>query len=424
MAIALNHLQLQHQPKAGRAAWAITMVAVGLTSVLCAHAASSEKVLETFQGVNGSFPESTLISDKAGNLYGTTTGGGVQGFGTVFKLSPESGHWRETILHRFSGTPDGKSPIGALVMDGAGNVYGTAPSGGNSTNSGIVFKVDPSGTESVIYSFSESDGAAPYCALILDSKGDIFGTTQSGGAYGNGTVFELMPGSGGTWTQKVLYSFTDNSGDGANPYAGVVMDEAGNLYGTTYSGGSGVGNGVVFELQPSGDNWNESLLYTFTGGSDGGAPFGGLTIHGGDLFGTTVRGGIGAGVVFELTPGSGGWSESVAYTFTGHPDGEEPGAGVIFDKAGNAYGTTVHGGWRYCAIGCGTIFKLAPKSGGGWQETVLYRFNGRGVGDGEYPAGGILLGNSKDQLYGTASDGGSRAHCYRRGCGIVFELTP
>jgi uncharacterized repeat protein (TIGR03803 family) len=418
--------QLQQPQKVGRMVRKlIAIVAAVLTSVLLAHAASSEKVLYAFKNTpDGSNPGSSLIFDTAGNLYGTTDGGGTNGFGSVFKLSPASGHWHETLLYSFSGTPDGKYPFGGLVIDSAGNLYGTTAEGGNSTNSGVVFKVDPSGAESVIYSFSGTDGSSPHDGLIFDAQGNLFGTTEFGGAYGNGAVFELMPGSGGAWTEKVLYSFIDNSGDGANPMAGLVLDKAGNLFGTTFSGGIGVGYGVVFELTRSGNNWNENLLYTFTGSSDGGAPLAGLTIHDGNLYGTTVRGGMGGGVVFELKAGSGGWTESVLYTFTGHPDGTEPYAGVIFDKSGNAYGTTAHGGWRYCTIGCGAIFKLAPKSGGGWQETVLYRFNGHGVGDGEYPSGSVLLQDPKGHLYGTASRGGRGTHCYGTGCGVVFELTP
>jgi uncharacterized repeat protein (TIGR03803 family) len=408
----------------------IAILAVVLTSLLAAHGAS-EKVLYVFQGVpDGSGSTSSLIFDSAGNLYGTTAGGGTYGYGTVFKLSPASGHWNETVLYSFTGSPDGEYPFGGLVMDSAGNLYGTTSQGGlrcSVTTCGLVFKVDPSGTETVIFRFNGADGLRPSDGLIADAKGNLFGTTQDGGATDNGVVFELTPGSSGTWTENVLYSFTGGSGDGATPFDGLVFDKAGNLYGTTYFGGIGLGNGVVFELKPSGRNWKESVLYEFTGGSDGGRPVAGVTMRGGKLYGTTyydgAGGGNGSGVVFELSPGSSGWNETALYAFNGRTDGHGPETGVIFDKSGNLYGVTFHGGWRYCLLGCGTIFKLAPKSGGGWQETLLYRFNGRGVGDGEYPQTSRLLWDAKGHLYGTTWAGGGTG-CYGIGCGVVFELTP
>jgi uncharacterized repeat protein (TIGR03803 family) len=428
MAIKLTQLQFERHKLCRSVFNAIITVAVALTWVCGAKAASTEKVLYSFHGTpDASIPTSNLISDDAGNLYGTTARGGISdgsyGTGTVFKLSPASGHWRETILYKFSGGSDGKYPSSGLVRDSNGNLYGTTSQGGSSScGCGVVFEVDPSGTETVLYSFTQTDGEYPSGGLIFDAHGDLFGTTSNGGTYGNGAVFELIPKSDGTWTEQVLYSFIDNSGDGANPDSGVVMDNAGNLYGTTESGGNNPGDGIVFELKHSGSGWKESILYSFTGGADGGRPFAGLAIHDGNLYGTTISGGSGAGAVFELQPGSTGWTETVIYAFKGHPDGANPEAGVIFDKSGNLYGTTYSGGWRYCFIGCGTIFKLTPKSGGGWQETVLYHFNGRGVGDGENPEAGLLQ-DAKGHLYGTAPVGGGAKAC-PFGCGVVFDLSP
>jgi uncharacterized repeat protein (TIGR03803 family) len=429
MAITLTQLQFKRHTLWPVVFNAIITMAVALTSVCGANAASAERVLYSFRGTpDASIPTSNLISDDAGNLYGTTARGGISngygGNGTVFKLSPASGHWRETILYKFSGGSDGEYPSSGLVRDSAGNLYGTTSQGGSSScGCGVVFKVDSSGAETVLYSFTATDGEYPTGGLIFDPQGDLFGTTSNGGTYGNGAVFELIPNSGGTWTEQVLYSFTNNSGDGSTPDGGVVMDNAGNLYGTTETGfNSSSINGTVFELKHSGSSWTESILYTFTGGSDGGRPFAGLTIHDGKLYGTTIAGGIGAGVVFELAPSSTGWTETVIHTFTGHPDGTAPEAGVIFDKSGNLYGTTYSGGWRYCFIGCGTIFKLTPKTGGGWQETVLYRFNGRGVGDGENSEAGLLR-DAKGHLYGTTPVGGGAKSC-PSGCGVVFELSP
>jgi len=428
MAITLTQIRFErHQLWRTVLNSTITM-AVVVMWVCGAQAASTEKVLYSFRGTpDASIPTSNLISDDAGNLYGTTARGGISdgyyGNGTVFKLSPASGHWRETILYKFSGGSDGKYPSSGLIRDSAGNFYGTTSQGGSSScGCGVLFEVDPSGTLTVLYSFTQADGEYPSGGLIFDAHGDLFGTTSNGGAYGNGVVFELIPSSDGSWTEKVLYSFTDNSGDGANPETGVVMDNAGNLYGTTEAGGNNPGDGTVFELKHSGSGWTESILYSFTGGADGGRPFAGLTIHDGKLYGTTVAGGSGEGVVFELQSGSSGWTETVIYAFKGHPDGANPEAKLIFDKSGNLYGTTDSGGWRYCFIGCGTIFKLTPKSGGGWQETVLYHFNGRGVSDGENPEAGLLR-DAKGHLYGTTSVGGAAKSC-PSGCGVVFRLSP
>ncbi|HXR14712.1 MAG TPA: choice-of-anchor tandem repeat GloVer-containing protein [Terriglobales bacterium] len=429
MAIKLTQLRFDYHKLWRTVFNSVISMAVVLTWVCGAKAAGTEKVLYSFRGTpDASIPTSNLISDDAGNLYGTTARGGISdgyyGNGTVFKLSAVSGHWRETILYKFTGGSDGKEPSSGLIRDSAGNLYGTTQQGGSSScGCGVVFKVDPSGAETVLYSFTATDGEYPTGGLIFDSHGDLFGTTTNGGTYGNGAVFELIPSSGGTWTEQVLYSFTNNSGDGATPVGGVVMDNAGNLYGATETGfNSSSINGIVFELKHSGSSWTESILYTFTGGSDGGRPFAGVTIRDGKLYGTTVSGGIGAGVVFELQPGSSGWTETVIYTFKGHPDGASPEAGVIFDKSGNLYGTTSNGGWRYCFVGCGTIFKLTPKSGGAWQETVLYHFNGRGVGDGENPEASLLR-DAKDNIYGTTSLGGGAKSC-PVGCGVVFELFP
>ena len=309
MAVMLTQLQFERHKLWRDVFNAIIIMVVVLTWVCGAKAASTEKVLYSFRGTpNASIPTSNLISDDAGSLYGTTERGGISdgyyGNGTVFKLSPTSSHWRETILYKFSGGSDGKYPSSGLIRDNAGNFYGTTLEGGSSScGCGVVFEVDSGGTVTVLYSFTQTDGENPSGGLIFDSRGDLFGTTQNGGAYGNGVVFELIPSSDGSWTEKVLYSFTDNSGDGANPETGVVMDNAGNLYGTTESGGNSPYNGTVFELKHTGSGWTESILYAFTGGADGGRPFAGLTIHKGNLYGTTISGGSGAGVVFELQPG-------------------------------------------------------------------------------------------------------------------------
>ena len=253
-------------------------------------------------------PRNGLIADSAGNLYGTTSGGGASYKGVVFKLAPDG---TETVLHSFPGFPsDGNSPYAGLIADSAGNLYGTTLSRDSVSHAGVVFKLAPNGTagwtETVLHSFTgfPTDGALPYAGLIADSAGNLYGATTGGGASGQGVVFKLAPDG----TETVLHAFTGGS-DGAYPGVGpLIADSAGNLYGTTTGGGGGPGasgQGVVFKLAPNGTGgWTESVLYSFTGGSDGGQPFyGSLIADGaGNLYGTTVGGGAsGAGVVFKLS---------------------------------------------------------------------------------------------------------------------------
>jgi uncharacterized repeat protein (TIGR03803 family) len=304
------------------------------------------------------------MGDSAGNLYGTTSAGGTSNSGVVFKADKTG----ETVLHTFTGSPgDGAFPYGGLIEDSAGNLYGTTSAGGTA-NSGIVFKLDTTGKETVLYNFTGgADGAFPYGGLIGDSAG-IYGTTSAGGITagacfpsGCGVVFKLDTAG----KESVLYSFTGGPTDGAYPYAGLIRDSAGNFYGTTYSGGAGVcgGCGVVFKLDTTG---TETVLYSFMGyPTDGAFPYAGLVRDSaGSLFGTTTYGGgSDNGVVFELdTTGK----ETVLHTFTGGPDGAAPRARLIPDSAGYLYGTTYSGGVTGQACGgealdsCGVLFKLKP----------------------------------------------------------------
>jgi uncharacterized repeat protein (TIGR03803 family) len=293
-------------------------------------------------GVDGNTPDAGLIADNAGNLYGTTAFGGAYSNGVVFKLTPAG---TETTLYSFTGGNDGGNPFDSLVFDGAGNLYGTTEFGGAYSN-GMVFKLTPAGTETTLYSFTGgSDGAYPVAGLIFDSAGNLYGTTELGGGSCCGVVFKLTP----TGTETVLHSFTGGN-DGGMPIAGVIADSAGNLYGTTFNGGA-YGFGVVFKLTPTG---TETPLYSFTGGNDGGYLYGGVILDSaGNLYGTTIDGGAyGWGTAYKVTPGG---TETVLYSFTGGNDGGEPVAGVIADSAGNLYSTTGVGG----ADGNGVIFKLS-----------------------------------------------------------------
>ncbi|MBZ5596909.1 MAG: hypothetical protein LAN83_01190 [Acidobacteriia bacterium] len=408
-----------------RATSALTRVgaSLGLAMMLVtsARGAVAETVLHSFTRFpDGHHPRATLIFDPAGDLYGTTSDGGTNNSGTVFELTPSSSGWTESVFYSFCSADlcsDGSSPLGPMVLDAAGNLYGVTYNGG-ANGFGAVFELVHSSngwTESVLYSFEDgnSDGANPIGGLIFDSGGNLYGTTDYGGTNNFGTVFELRHSSGG-WTESVLYRFTGGS-DGGNPVGGVVLDHEGNLYGTTYGGGASFG-GTVFELTPGSAGWTESALYSFTGSIDGSGPSAGLVLDGqGNLYGTTHYGGAHTfGNVFELTPTSGGWTETVLFNFRRH-SGVYSDAGVILDKAGNLYGTTTEFG----AHNFGTVFELTP-SQGGWAERVLYAFGG----DAKYgasPDAGLTL-DAVGNLYGTTEFGGD-THCHPpNGCGTVFEL--
>jgi uncharacterized repeat protein (TIGR03803 family) len=378
--------------------------------------AACEKAIYTFQGGSDCAPYGALISDPAGNLYGTTYGGRFQS-GTVFQLTPGSGAWTETVLHTFNGGNDGKNPVVGLVRDPAGNLYGTAPAGGAS-NAGVIFEMTPGSegwTESVIYTFTGgADGSQPYAGLILDQAGNLYGTTSQGGSTNNGVAFKLAPGSGG-WTESVLYTFNGTS-DGGTPQAPLMFDQAGNLYGTTTQGGA-AGAGVAFKLTPANGGWSESVLYAFTGGNDGGDLEAGLVRgQNGILYGTAnAQGSDDLGTVFQLRPdvnalpgAAGNWTANALYSFDGGDGGANPNSGLLLDQAGNLDGTAEDG-----AAGWGVVYRLTPGSNG-WSQSVLYTFTGGP--DGGFPESSLLQDNAGN-LYGTTVAGG-------QSCGVVYEITP
>ncbi len=390
-------------------------------------AATHESVSHSFNnnGTDGANPYASLAVDGAGNFYGTTVEGGIHNLGTVFELSPrEGGGWTERVLHSFGHGTDGTGPYANLVIDAAGNLYGTTQLGGIH-NSGTVFELSPEEgggwTETVLHSFNDNgvDGSYPLAGLIFDAAGNLYGMTQQGGmsscdGKNCGTVFELSPRQGGGWTETVLHNFNNNGRDGVNPQAGLIIDDAGNLYGTTYRGGIH-NSGTAFELSPQqGGSWTETVLHSFGHGSDGITPDANLTIDAaGNLYGTTYNGGIhGRGIAFELTPREGGgWTETVLHSFGNGSDGANPYAGLIIDANGNLYGTTLAGGIHTA----GTAFELSPRQGGGWTETILHSF-GNGT-DGNSPYAGLIF-DAAGNLYGTTLEGG--IHSY----GVVFEITP
>jgi len=394
-----------------------------------------ESVVHSFTGgSDGSTPIGILTLDKAGNLYGVAAGGGASQNGVVFELTRgPGGHWTETELYSFAGGNDGAGPVGGVIFDKAGNLYGVTQGGGGNGcfgGCGTVFELTPGAngqwTEAVLYAFTGgSDGGSPTANLIFDAAGNLYGTTEAGGnasCGGCGTVFKLTPRQNGHWTETVLHAFKGHS-DGALPlFAGVIFDGAGNLYGTTLSGGK-YDNGTVFELAPAkAGRWKKTILHAFKGGSDGASPAAGLVLVGGILYGTTYNGGdesagcpsAGCGTVFQLSAKGGGkWTETVIHRFQGS-DGIESLATPIFDKAGNLYGTTFEGGSGNCGV-CGTAFELTPVNGQ-WQETVLHDFGSRN-GDAGTPEGGLIV-NKAGKLFGTTAIGGNN------GVGSVYEITP
>jgi uncharacterized repeat protein (TIGR03803 family) len=327
---------------------------------------------------------------------------------------------RYKTLHKFTGdATDGELPFVGVTFDPAGNLYGTTSEGG-AYNYGIVFKLTPNNdghwTESVLHSFNADgkDGGVPFAGVIFDRAGNLYGTTALGGVYDYGTVFELTPNKDGSWIESVLYSFDGNHG--RMPSGGLIFDAAGNLYGTTAIGGA-YGYGTVFKLTPNKDgSWTESVLHSFNS-ADGYTPVAGLVFDPvGNLYGTTQDVGFSEtfGTVFKLTPRcDGSWTKKVLYKFIGGADGSYPSANMIFDRTGSLYSTTSQGG----TDGAGTVFKLTPNENGGWTESVIHSFTNDGK-DGLSPRFSGVVFDPVGNLYGTTQIGGAY------GYGTVFKLTP
>lgn len=346
----------------------------------------------------------------------------------MFELSPGGdGQWTEKTLYQFQGGTDGSTPSSTLIFDSAGNLYGTTQAGGTGScnygfaGCGTVFELSPnadgSWTEKVLYSFQGgNDGADPVAGLVMDAAGNLFGTTEDGGSsscgvYGPcGTVFEVSPGLGGQWTEKIVYSFTD---DGGFPQSALIVDRAGNLYGTTSYYGLCYFCGTVFELSPAGEQWLLTTIYSVEGGGNGESPEAGLlSDKNGNLYGTVSSGGNGSGIVFGLLRQGGRWKEIMLYNFCSRNqcrDGSSP-SGVLLGGSAYFYGTTIHGG----ESNCGTVFEVQPPFLG-WRETVLHSFAG-GSGDGCYGNSGVILG-ADGNLYGTTGGGGTADR------GTVFQIT-
>ena len=366
----------------------------------------------------GNMPFSGLVMDRAGGLYGTNNGGGEHGLGTVYRLTRAGSGWTAAGLYSFQGGADGAYPVANVTFGPDGTLYGTTIAGGEGF--GIVFNLRPQPTfcktvqcpwtETVLYRFTGgTDGGFAFGfsfadALVFDQAGNIYGTAPVGGTSGNGVVFKLTHTRQG-WSESVLWNFTGGS-DGGSPDSGVIFDSVGNLYGTADSGGASH-RGVVYELSPSPSGWTQKTLYAFDVTDGGGFPIGGVIMDAqGNLYGTTGPYGQG-GEAYELTASSGNWSVSRRQLFSGQSG---PFDTPILDAQGNLYGTSSGGGRNQA----GEVFKLTP-SGNGWIYTRLYDFTGSSNGD--FPIGGVIF-DAEGNLYGTTANGGQDQE------GIVWEITP
>jgi hypothetical protein len=441
-----------------------------LTLAATASAEWKEKVLYSFQGgtTDGSSPAGGVVFDAAGNLYGATDQGGGEcppaQCGIVFQLSPPAKNgdpWTETVLHVFKGNAsgDGNTPVGSVIIDSSGNLFGTTGYGGTGNcvllgekvGCGTVYELSPPAqkggawTETILYSFpTAKQGYLPNGNLVFDKAGNLYGATMFGGGYGTtcnafyqycGAVFELSPPQkkGGKWTEKVLHGFRgiaagSEFGDGSNPNGGLVIDSNGRIYGTTYEGGyncphnSSQGCGTIFELKrpaTKGSAWTENVMYRFNPARSYEAwPMAGLIMdRNGHFFGTTHE-----DTLFRLVPNpkrKGSWTETILYSFKGKGASYALDAPLIFDSTGNLYSTAYAGSGGSVD---GNVFKLGPPAmnGGVWTIDVLYSF--AGSPDGALPAAGLIF-DQRGSLYSTTQTGGTGQSC-QGGCGTVFEVSP
>jgi len=384
---------------------AVCLVLVLIAASMAVHPAQAQKAkyttLYSFSKSDGATPESDLIRDSAGNLYGTTYIGGHWNSGTLFKLDTNGSL---TTVHEFNPN-SGAGPVAGLAHDTAGNLYGTLSGGGSGAcvrGCGGIFRIDAATqvfTE--LYLFAGGpDGATPLGGLVLDHAGNLYGTTRYGGTLDKGTIFKLQPDG----TLTILHRFTGFP-DGESPFAGLVADSVGNLYGTTRAGGTAFNYGTIFKVDTNG---NESVIYRFTGAADGAYPLGSLIVDdAGNFYGTTIGGGgsgggFGNGVAFKLDASS---TLTVLHTFT-TPDGLEPSCTLLRDATGNLYGTTYLGGTE----NQGTVFRLEPSG----RFRVLHNFLG-GVDRGKPYAG--LIRDNAGNLYGTTTRGGTNNF------GTVFRIS-
>ena len=398
------------------------ILAALLTLVGAAWAAGTTQIYSFAGGNDGEYLDTELVMDSAGNLYGTSVQGGTHGSGTVFQLAPSGSGWTHTVLYNFTGGADGGEPYKGVTLDAQGNLVGTAVTGGSGScegGCGVVFKLTNSGgvwTQSVIHAFTGgNDGSGPGSPVAFDKRGNIYGTTPTGGAKGFGVVYKMRPGANGSWNLTVIHSFTGGTDGLGGSASRLLLDAAGNVYGVnTVGGANGFGN--VYELSPSGSGkWQLTTLYSFKDQPDGASPYGGLIFDkSGNLYGTSYYAGANdLGTVYKLTHSNGAWTESVLYSFKGGSDGDSPISTLVSDAKGNLYATTSDGGAAGC--GCGTIFRLSLGLGGTWTESVAYRFPGTPKPGFAYNG---MVSDQKGNFYGTTVHGGSAND------GTIYQFTP
>jgi uncharacterized repeat protein (TIGR03803 family) len=401
-------------------------IAVSFLLSACAALAQTESVLHNF----GLYPDAGtpfdgVIFDASGNLYGATFAGGTYSNGAIFELSQQAGGgWSEQVIYSFgASSTEGLEPFGGLILDKAGNLYGTTYNGGTA-GAGTVFELSPGSggwTIQILHSFQNNgvDGANPTAALLRDGSGNLFGTTYAGGSYSAGIAFELSPRNGG-WKEKVLHTFNNNGTDGSAPFAPLIADPQGNLYGTTVFGGVGScsgtqpGCGIVYELSPRPNgHWREHVLHTFENATDGGLSGAPLLLISGNLYGTTGGGGAAnGGVVFQLIREPlGVWKENILHAFSNSSgDGFGPEAALVIGPSGNLYGSTVSGGTN----GGGTVFELSRQRGG-WTEQILHNFSLSS--EGYFPYAPVIF-DSAGNIYGTTEGGGLYYG------GTIYQIAP
>lgn len=386
--------------------------------------ASTTQIIYSFGGgADGEYLDTDVEVDAAGNLYGTSVLGGTFGGGTVWQLSLVGGKWVHKVLYNFTGSADGGEPYKGVTVDAAGNLYGTAVTGGSGScegGCGVTYKLTKNGstwTQTVLHAFTGGeDGSGPGSRVTLDKQGNVYGMTPTGGAFGLGTIYVLRPKENDTWNLQVLHTFTGGV-DGSSGSAGKMVFHQGALFGAATTGGK-YGSGTIFRLKPRNrGQWTYQPIYSFLGGLDGVFPYGGLTIDLSDnIFGTTYYGGTdGVGTVFQLSFARGGWVNLVLYNFKASGDGNYPISNVVFDDMINIYGTTSEGG-----SGSGIIFQLTQlpaggPTGGTWEETLTHVFTG--TPDGAFPYTGMTPGGD-GSFYGATVHGGAN------GEGAIYQFTP
>ena len=382
--------------------------------------ASTTDLIYSFAGdEDGEYADTDLAIDGAGNLYGTTVLGGDFGGGTVWQLSPSGSSWTHTVLYSFRGGADGGEPYKGVTLDAQGNLYGTCVTGGAGScegGCGVAYKLTNSGGTwafSVIYAFTGGDdGSGPGARVTIDHQGNVYGMTPIGGADGLGTIYQLHPNANGSYALKVIHTFTGGA-DGATGSAGKMVLRNGHLYGAATVGGLN-GSGTAFALTPTqSGEWDFKTIYSFKGQPDAGFPYGALLFdNSGNAYGTTYYDGANdLGAVYELSPKpTGEWKEKVLYSFKGGSDGNSSISNLVFDAAGNLYGTTSEGG-----LGTGTIFELSPGQNGQWTESLPHLF--QGPPDGAFPYTG-MVGNRAGTFYGATVHGGDDDE------GAIYQFTP